>query len=257
MTEHVRTELEQGVLQLTLDRPAKKNALTQPMYGALADAITRVESESESGARVLHITGAGDLFTAGNDIGDFQFGATDDGETEVVRFLRTLMATDVPIVAAINGPAVGVGVTMLLHMDFVVAAREATFKTPFIDLGLVPEAASSLLMPLQMGYRSAAAMLMLGEKYSAEQALAAGIVGEVVDASQLLERSHTVARQLARKPRHALRATKRLMRLEASSIADRFKVEMQEFVLALASPEAREAMAAFMEKRVPDFAQFD
>jgi len=255
MTEHARTELEQGVLYLTLDRPGKKNALTQPMYGALADAIARVESEP--GARVLHITGAGDMFTAGNDIGDFQTGATGNGESEVIRFLRKLVATDVPIVAAVNGPAVGVGVTMLLHIDFVVAAREATFRAPFIDLGLVPEAASSLLMPLQMGYRSAAQMLMLGEKYSAPQAQAAGIVGEVVAADELLERSHAIARRLAQKPRHALRATKRLMRLQVMPIAERFEIELKEFALALESAEAREALAAFMEKRKPDFAQFD
>jgi enoyl-CoA hydratase/carnithine racemase len=255
MTEHVTSELDQGVLRLTFDRPDKKNALSQSMYGALADGIIRVESEPD--ARVLHLTGNGDMFTAGNDIADFQVGATTGVETEVMRFLRKLIATDVPIVAAVNGPAIGVGVTMLLHMDFVFAASEATFRAPFIDLGLVPEAASSMLMPLQMGYRSAAAMLMMGEKFSAEQALQAGIVGEIVSQATLLERSHAAALRLARKPRQALRSTKQLMRMEPSPIAARLEVEMREFSLALKSPEAREAMSAFMEKRAPDFTKFD
>ncbi len=160
MSDHVKTELDAGVLRVTIDRPEKKNALTQEMYGALADAIGRVESEK--GVRVLHVTGAGDMFTAGNDIADFRSGAADGEETEVVRFLRALIATDIPIVAAVNGTAVGVGVTMLLHMDFVYAARGARFVTPFIDLGVVPEAVSSLTMPLQMGYKRAAEMLLLG-----------------------------------------------------------------------------------------------
>jgi enoyl-CoA hydratase/carnithine racemase len=174
-----------------------------------------------------------------------------------VRFLKKLISTDIPIVAAINGPSIGVGVTMLLHMDFVFAAPEATFKTPFIDLGLVPEAASSMMMPLQMGYRNAAAMLMMGEKFSAERALQAGIVGEIVPRSQLLERSHEAALRLARKPRQALRTTKQLMRREPGPIADRLEVELYEFGLALKSPESREALSAFMERRAPDFSKFD
>ncbi len=255
MADAVTSRLEGGVLQLTMNRPEKKNALNQPMYGALADGIERVESER--GVRVLHITGAGDIFTAGNDIKDFQAAGSTDGEAPVMRFLNRLSSTDIPIVAAVNGPAIGVGVTMLLHMDFVFASPNATFSTPFVDLGLVPEAASSMLMPLQMGYRKAAAMLMMGEKFSAETALETGIVGEIFDESELLEQTHEVARRLAAKPRKALRATKRLLRMTPHPIAERLGVEMSDFRIALASPEAREAMAAFMEKRKPDFSKFD
>lgn len=254
MTEHVNTLIEDGILYLTMDRPEKKNALTQAMYGALADGIEQVESEK--GVRVLHITGAGDLFTAGNDIRDFQAGGTTGGEAPVVRFLNRLSSTDIPIVAAVNGPAVGVGVTMLLHMDFVFASPNATFSTPFVDLGLVPEAASSMLMPLQMGYRKAAAMLMLGEKFSAARAHETGIVGEIFEASELLKQSHEVARRLAAKPQQALRTTKRLLRMAPQPIAERLATEMRDFAAALASPEAQEAMSAFMEKRKPDFSKF-
>ncbi len=254
MSDHVKSELDGGVLSLTIDRPEKKNALTQDMYGALADAILRVETEK--GVRVLHVTGTGDMFTAGNDIADFRSGAADGEETEVVRFLRALVATDVPIVAAVNGTAVGVGVTMLLHTDFAYAVPEARFITPFIDLGVVPEAASSLTMPLQMGYKRAAEMLMLNERFDAEQAARAGIVNEVVEAGELLQRSKETARRLAAKPGQALRTTKRLMRLAPEPLADRMKVELREFGLALRSPESREAMLAFTEKREPDFSRF-
>jgi enoyl-CoA hydratase/carnithine racemase len=203
------------------------------------------------------LTGAGNVFTAGNDLADFQSSSAVDEESPVVRFLRKLATTDIPIVAAVNGAAVGIGVTMLLHIDFVHASTDATFSAPFIDLALVPEASSSMLMPMQMGYRKAAAMLMMGERFDAQQALETGLVGEIIEADALLERSREVARRLATKPSQALRSTKRLMRLPAEPILDRIQLEMHEFVAALKSPEAQEAVKAFLEKRKPDFSKFD
>jgi enoyl-CoA hydratase/carnithine racemase len=255
MSGHIHVEQSDGVLFVTLNRTEKKNALTQAMYGELADAIARVESEH--GVRVLHITGSGDAFTSGNDVSEFGAAKQPTSATEVTRFLTALITTDIPIVAAVNGMAVGVGVTMLLHVDFVFAAREATFKTPFIDLALVPEAASSLRMPQEMGYRKAASMLMLGERLDAQQALDAGIVSEVVDRGALLERSSQVARQLAAKPASALRTTKRLMRRDPEPLTERLDFEFKEFGRALKSPEAEEAVSAFMQKRKPDFSKFE
>ena len=255
MTDQIVTEFDDGVLRVTINRPEKKNALTQAMYGALADAAER--SADDGRVRVLHITGTGDAFTAGNDIADFVAGPPRSGDRASLRFLASLPRIPVPVVAAVNGLAVGIGVTMLLHFDVVNASEDASFVTPFVDLGLVPEAASSLTLPTQLGYQNAVRMLMLGERLSAAEAYDIGLVGAVYSRADLLDRSLDTARRLARKPANALRATKQLLRRPAESAAQRMQAENQEFDTALQSPEAAEAMAAFMEKRAPDFRQFE
>lgn len=254
MTDQIFSEFSDGVLQLTINRPDKKNALTQDMYSLLADGLDR--ANSDTAVRVLHITGAGDAFTSGNDIAGFAAKPDAGEEPPVFRFIRGLPQLEVPIVAAVNGLAIGVGVTMLLHCDFVYASDSAVFATPFVDLALVPEAASSQLMPAQMGYLAAARMLMLGEKLDAGQALACGLVGEVLPADQLLQKSLSTAQQLAKKPAAALRTCKALMRCAPELVLPRMEREFEAFGAALASPEAAEAMAAFMEKRPADFSQF-
>jgi enoyl-CoA hydratase/carnithine racemase len=259
MSEHIVCTTAEGVLELTLNRPERKNALTQAMYEAMLQALARVENEP--GLRVLLITGAGDSFTSGNDIGDFlAMAASDAAESgavaPVVRFLYALAGTDVPVVAAVNGSAVGVGVTLLFHCDFVYASDRAMFATPFVDLGLVPEAASSLTMPSQMGYRRAAQMLLLGDRFSAAQMVEAGVVNSAFADGEELAQARSVALRLARKPKRALRSSKRLMR-PVDELRARIGVEAQIFQRALSSPEALEAMTAFSEKRAPDFSRFE
>lgn len=255
MTELVQSELSGGILQISLNRPDKKNALTSDMYAALVAALERVASDRS--IKVIHLTGVGDAFTAGNDLADFVDPAGMAGNPPVHRFIKALPHVEVPIVAAVNGLAVGVGVTLLLHCDFVYAAADAVFSTPFVDLGVVPEAGSSMLMPRQMGYLDAARMLLLGDKMCAEDARACGLVTEVVDNKLLLEKSLATAAALAAKPPSALRAAKRLMRRQDESMAERMQLEFELFATGLQSPEAAEAMTAFFEKRAPDFSRFE
>jgi enoyl-CoA hydratase/carnithine racemase len=255
MASLVETELEQGVLSVRLNRPEKRNALTGEMYTALADAFDR--ADRERAVRVLLLTGSAGVFTAGNDIADFLTPADPGEERPVNRFLLTLARTDVPVVAAVDGMAVGVGTTMLLHFDQVFATGRARFSLPFINLGLVPEAGSSLLLVQACGYRKAAELLMSGEPFSAQEALDCGIVSRLCSEDTLLAEATGAALALAAKPRDALRATKRLMRRPAESLEKRIHEESLQFFEALKSPEAREALTAFMEKRAPDFRQFD
>lgn len=255
MTDLVQTSIDDGILRITIQRPDKKNALTQDMYAVMADALEGVASDPA--IRVVHITGSGDAFTAGNDIGNFEV-ADDGGELPpVVRFLHALPALEVPLVAAVNGLAIGVGVTLLLHCDFVYASDSAVFTTPFVDLALVPEAASSLLLPLQIGHLNASRLLLLGEKLSAAQALDMGLVSDVVSGEELQQVSLATAAALAAKPPAALRASKRLMRQQPESVLARMDREVEVFAAGLQSPEFAEAMSAFMEKRPADFSRFD
>ena len=252
MSELVKTELNSGVLLVTLNRPAKKNALTQPMYGVMADAIERAQIDPE--VKVVVYTGVGDMFTAGNDLGDFD--ASSDGAlTSVTRFLANMASTDVPLIGAINGAAIGVGTTMLLHFDQNFASPDASFALPFINLGLVPEAGSSKLLVAQCGYQNAAKLLMLGEKFSATDAKDFGIVNSISD--NVLAAAMTYAAKLATKPKQALRATKRLMRRDAEPLAETMKQEAILFSEGLNSPEFSEAITAFAEKRAANFSQFD
>jgi enoyl-CoA hydratase/carnithine racemase len=254
MSGHISRQLDGGILSVTIDRIDKKNSLTQTMYAGLVDALQL--AATDPAVKVIHLTGAGDVFTAGNDIADFADSSAMGDDPPVNQFLRALPRVEVPIVVAVNGLAIGVGVTLLLHCDFVYASDKAIFSTPFVDLALVPEAGSSLLMPRQMGYLHAARMLLLGEKLDATQALAAGLVSEVVAHGSLQEKTMAVAQALAAKPPTALRAAKRLLRLGDEPLAQRMDLEMDMFAAALRSPEAAEAMAAFFERRPADFSRF-
>jgi enoyl-CoA hydratase/carnithine racemase len=252
MTEHIKIEKANNILTLTMARPDKKNALTNAMYGALADAITA--AERDPAARVIVIRGEGDMFTAGNDVGEFAAVAAGAarGEQHVGRFLQSIARATRPLVAAVQGRAVGVGTTMLLHCDFVVLAENALLSTPFVNLALVPEAASSLLMPLRIGYARAYEMFALGEPVDARTALQLGIANRVVPLERLHAEAASIAARLAKLPVGALAATKRLMR-NADVLAAQIGAESTTFAERLKTAEAREAFAAFAEKRAPDF----
>ncbi|MGB3797001.1 MAG: enoyl-CoA hydratase [Alteraurantiacibacter sp.] len=242
-----------GVLTLLMNRPDKKNALTDAMYGAMADAMERAESDAAT--RVVVIRGAGDLFCAGNDIGDFLQSSGRVGEANVFRYIRLLGTFAKPLVAGVQGHAVGIGTTMLLHSDYVVLAQDAKLSTPFAGLGLVPEAASSLLLPATIGHQRAFAMLAMGERMSAQDAQAAGLANSVVSNTDLDASVAAVANRIAALPPGAIQATKALMR-DPGLVAAKMEAEIEIFAQRLQSDEAREAFTAFMEKREPDFTRF-
>ena len=253
MTELVLVTREDAVLRIEMNRPEKKNALTAEMYAAIGDALE--EADSNPAVRVILIHGQSDCFTAGNDIKDFEISdALED--TPVDSFFRALPRTRKPLVAAVGGPAIGIGTTMLLHCDLVYAADNARFSLPFINLALVPEAASSMLLPRLAGYQRAAELLMLGEPFDAERAREVGIVSRIFSADDLLAEALNVARKLADKPPAAMLATKALLRREPEPIASRIETENRIFSEMLAAPEAQEAVSAFFERRKPDFSRF-
>ena len=255
MTEHIRIENADHILTLTFARPDKKNAITNAMYGALADAI--VAAETDKAVRVIVLRGEGDMFTAGNDVAEFAMMATGafKGERHVSRFIDALARAGRPLVAAVQGRAVGIGTTMLLHSDFVVLAEDAQLSTPFVNLALVPEAASSLLMPLRIGYARAYEMFALGDTVDAKTALALGLANRVVPLAKLHDEADAIARRLARLPAGALAATKRLMR-DPAVLTAQIAAESKRFAERLETAEAREAFTAFAEKRPPDFSKF-
>lgn len=255
MTQQIKIEHKENILTLTMARPDKKNALTNVMYAALADAI--VGAENDKTVRAIVIRGEGDMFTAGNDVGEFAAIATGafKGERHVARFLSALTHSTRPLVAAVQGRAVGIGTTMLLHCDFVLLAENAQLSTPFVNLALVPEAASTLLMPMRVGYVRAYEMFVLGETVDAKTALGLGIANRVVPLDRLHAEAAAVAQRLAKLPAGSLAATKRLMR-NADVLTAQIAAESECFAERLATEEAREAFTAFAERRQPDFAKF-
>lgn len=254
MSEQVIIDQAGGVVTLTLNRPEKKNALTDAMYAALADAMAAAEADPS--VRVIAFRGAGDLFCAGNDIGDFLAAASADiGAANVFRFIRLLGSAGKPLVAGVQGRAVGIGTTMLLHCDHVVLGEDAQLSTPFVGLGLVPEAASSLILPALIGQQRAFAMLAMGEPMGAAEALATGLANAVVPKAQLDEAMHAATARIAALPPGAVQATKALMR-DRAAVAAKMEAEIEIFAQRLQSPEAREAFTAFLQKRAPDFSQF-
>ncbi|MEH2525788.1 MULTISPECIES: enoyl-CoA hydratase [unclassified Bradyrhizobium] len=252
MTDHIKIEKSDGILSLTMARPDKKNALTNAMYGALADAMEAAETDVS--VRVLLIRGEGDMFTAGNDVGEFAMMATGafQGERHVGRFLQALAKSSRPLVAAVQGRAVGIGTTMLLHCDLVVLAENALLSTPFVNLALVPEASSSLLMPLRIGYARAYEMFALGEAVDAKSAFTWGLANRVVPLDKLDTEARGLASRLAKQPAGAVSATKRLMRNPELLMAQ-INAESEQFAARLKTVEAREAFMAFAERRPPDF----
>lgn len=238
---------------LRFNRPLKKNALTTGMYSALADALEEGERDDRLAVHVF--MGTGGVFTAGNDIAEFLASSSDDGASlmNVLRFISLLPHIEKPMIAGVDGLAVGVGATLLFHCDMVLATPEARFQTPFVDLGLVPEAGSSLLMPQRLGYARAFEMLVLGHVMTAERMREAGLVNAIVDAGELESSVQRLAMALAAKPPEALRLSRALMRGDTKALARRVEEEAEIFAKRLRSPEAREAFQAFLEKRPPDF----
>ncbi|HUE79052.1 MAG TPA: enoyl-CoA hydratase [Sphingomicrobium sp.] len=253
MSEHVRIESGGGVLAITLARPERRNAITVAMYAALADAIE--QAQDDRSLRLITVRGEGEDFTAGNDLADFMAALPRDGEEIAVwRLLRALAANQLPLIAAVHGNAIGIGTTMLLHCDLVLAEEGTRFSLPFVDLGLVPEAASSLLLPRLAGRRRAARYLLLAEAFGPEEAHEWGLVSKIVPSGGLAAAlAGTVAALLA-KPVEALRLTQRLLRHGSrDEILERFELENGHFSERLTSAEVKEAIAAFFEKRKPDF----
>ena len=242
------------VVQITLNRPEKKNALTSEMYGDIAQAIN--DANSNPSVKVVLIKGHNDFFTAGNDMGDFLSNPNMDEKSNVYQFLKALIFCEIPVIAAVEGFAVGVGTTMLLHCDQVFAGRSASFSMPFVNLGLVPEACASLLLPRQVGYQKAANWLLTGDTFTAQEAHEAGIVGQLVDSGSAATSAMKFAFKLSQKPRSALVATKRLLRRPEESMVARLHEELDLFIEGLNGPAAKEAMTAFMEKRKPDFSDY-
>jgi enoyl-CoA hydratase/carnithine racemase len=236
-----------AVLVVTFNRPQKKNALTFAMYGALEEALRTTDPE----VRSILVTGAGETFTAGNDLQDF-LGIATSGDASFndlpqARFLESLVATTKPLVAAVHGPAIGVGATMLLHCDLVYASETARLEMPFVSLGLVPEAASSMLLPERVGAVIAAELLLLGTSIDARRAKELGLVNEVVPAGELVAYAGAKAHALAAKPPEALRAARELLRGQGrAAVLERIRVEGMYFGERLRSAEARSAFGAFL-----------
>jgi enoyl-CoA hydratase/carnithine racemase len=252
MADLVVISQSEGILRLRVNRPEKKNALTRAMYQTLADALDRADDDET--VRVITITGTGDVFTSGNDLGDFLDGGPIDGDSPVMRFLAAIARARKPLIAGVNGLAVGIGVTMLLHCDLVYAAEEATFLLPFVNLGLVPEAASSLLLPRLVGHQRAAELLFFGNTFDAETAFTVGLVNAVHPRGALDGVVEKSAATLAAKPQASLQLTKELLKGSLSqAVSARMTDEAEHVRRMLSSPEAREAMQAILEKRPPDF----
>lgn len=250
MNQHVRVASDGGHLAISLDRPDRRNAITVDMYAALADVISG--AADDPAIRVMSIRGAGEDFTAGNDLMDFLQVVRPDGieDLPVGRFLRALADNEIPLVAAVHGNAIGIGTTMLLHCDLVLAEEGCRFKMPFVELGLVPEAASSLILPRLAGRRAAARMLLLGESFDAAQALEWGIASHLVASGELdAALEDTVATLLSRPP-EALRLTQRLLRKSArEAVIDRIAEESSHFGERLQSDEIKQAIAAFFASK--------
>lgn len=248
----ILTHVDAGVMTLTINRLDKKNSLTAAMYAAMADALE--SAHHDTAVRALVIQGHESIFSAGNDIGDFLNKPPSAADAPVFRFLRGISSFSKPIVAAVCGPAVGIGTTMLLHCDLIYAGDNAAFSLPFVNLGLCPEAASSFLAPQLMGYPRAAEALLLGEPFRAETALEMGLINRIVPPAEANALAQQQARKLATKPLSSLIETKRLMKKgHASIVAERMVEEGTSFGRMLTEPAAREAFTAFMEKRKPDF----
>lgn len=253
-TDWVKVEIDAGVMTLTLARPDKKNALSNAMYGVLADSLEAAEKDPT--VRVVVFQGDGDSFTAGNDLQDFAAQATGafTGERHVLRFLKALAHATRPLVAAVQGQAVGVGTTMLLHCDLVFVTPDARLTVPFVNLALVPEAASSWLLPARIGHARAYAMFALGEAVTGEEAAAIGLANKALPRDEVRAAALAAAKVLVQRPAGALKITKSLMR-DAEKIAALMDTEGAEFAARLQTAEAREAFMAFAERRAPDFSK--
>ncbi|MDZ7589964.1 MAG: enoyl-CoA hydratase [Rubrivivax sp.] len=255
----IRTATLNGVATIEIARPEKKNALTVAMYQAMTDALDA--AREDAAVRAVLITGQPGIFTSGNDIEDFMKRAPGQGsdamDSPVFRFMRALLECDKPVVAAVTGAAIGIGTTLLLHCDFVYVSDEARLAMPFVALGLVPEFASSLVVPQLMGHRRAAEKLLLGDPFTPEQAVECGIANAVLPAGEVVNHARRVAERFNALPPGAVREAKQLMRRPQHELTlQTIRTEGEIFARRLRSPEAMEAFQAFFQKRPPDFSKF-
>ncbi|ALK87550.1 enoyl-CoA hydratase [Limnohabitans sp. 63ED37-2] len=250
----ILTHTDAGVMTITFNRLDKKNSITSSMYAAMADAVA--QAAADPAVRVVVFQGHESIFSAGNDIGDFLNQPPSTSESPVFRFLRGIATFEKPLLAAVAGPAVGIGTTMLFHCDLVYAGDNAAFSMPFVNLGLCPEAASSFLAPRMFGYHRAAEALLMGEPFFAEAAQEVGLVNRVVPPTEVNGYAQAQARKLAAKPLTSLIATKRLMKGgDQQAVLQKMDEEGRDFGRMLREPAAKEAFGAFMEKRKPDFSK--
>jgi enoyl-CoA hydratase/carnithine racemase len=264
MTHEIEIKAADGVQVIRFLRPEKENAITGPMYAAMSEALAAAETDDAIAAHVF--IGSGGVFSAGNDINDFlrraqaavQATAAGDGQgipTPSLNFIRLLPKVTKPMIAAVDGLAIGVGTTMLLHCDLIYATPAASLRAPFLDLGLIQEAGSSLTAPARLGYPRAFELICLGEPFSAERAHQAGLINAIVPADQLEAAAMAAARRLVAKPRQALMLSRRLLRQGFPDVGAMMDQEAEAYAVLMRSPEAREAFTAFLEKRPPDFAK--
>ena len=246
MSDQIVVTRSGGVCEIQFNRPEKRNAITLAMYGAMVNALN--EARADDGIRVVLLTGAGASFTAGNDLNDFLTQDLSNEENDILRFLRLISSYRKVLIAAVHGQTVGIGVTLLLHCDLVVAARGAQMTMPFVKLGLVPEAGSSLLLPRAIGHHRAAELLLLGRPFGAEEARELGIVNRVVEDAALLEEARKVAQAVAAQPPGALMAAKRLLRSETGTVNARIDEELEASRKQLGTDEFKAAAAAFFAK---------
>jgi enoyl-CoA hydratase/carnithine racemase len=251
----IKTGTVNGVATVEIARPEKKNALTMAMYDAMADAV-RAAVDDRS-VRALLVTGQPGVFTSGNDLEDFMQRPPSGPDSPVFRFMEALLDCDKPVVAAVTGAAIGIGTTMLLHCDLVYVSDEARLALPFVGLGLVPEFASSVMLPLLVGHARAAEKLLLGDPFGPQEAVDCGIANAVLPAAEVVPHARRMAERFNALPPEAVRDAKRLMRNgRKAMIAQAREAENEVFGRRLRSPEAREAFTAFFEKRRPDFSKF-
>lgn len=251
----INTTCADGIMRIEINRPQKRNAINRQMYADLVDALR--DAEEDAAIRVILIHGTADCFTSGNDLADFANDPPTGEDSSVFRFLAAISSATKPLIAAVNGPAVGIGTTMLLHCDLVYAGEQAMFQTPFVNLGLCPEAASSLLLPQLAGYHRAAEMLLLGQPFDAKKAYEAGLVNEVFPRKKVFAHALLQAQLLAQQPPEAVRLAKSLIKKrQAPLVRETIADEGAAFIARLRSPEALEALTAFFEGRKPDFSRF-
>lgn len=254
MTAHITTEIADRVMTLRFNRPEKKNAITAAMYSAMADACRAAEMDAN--VRVLVITGSGDSFAAGNDLKDFLDNTPDHDDAPVFQFMAALAHLSKPAIAAVNGTAVGIGATLLLHCDAVYAAPGVKLGFPFVNLAIVPEFGATLLLERFVGARRARELLMSGDTFTSETAVVDGFINAVVPADKLMDTAMAKARSFAAKPPGALRETKKLLTADLPEITARMQIEARELARCFSTPEFKEAGTAFFEKRTPDFSKF-
>lgn len=255
VSEYIERVVEDRILKIKINRADKKNALNLAMYQSLADAIQGADSDNN--IRVIVITGAEDSFCSGNDIKDFLKNPPTDDSSPVLQFVRAIINAEKPMIAAVNGIAIGIGVTMLLHCDLVYASEDARFQMPFVNIGLCPEAGSTHILPLLMGHQKASELLLLGDMFDVNTAIDVGIVNEKVAAGELADVALKAASRIAAQPPAATRATKGLLRAAMrEQILAASRRENEKFMPMLDGDEAKEALTAFMEKRPPDFSNF-